>query len=91
MDAQREEIGTEIDIQVSVTTIQHKTRSVSIKLAAPLTLFTLTDALAQHGAVQSLQEFLSQRIRAEVSDYLARAQEVIAKAADRSRPPKTTK
>jgi hypothetical protein len=85
METPQLETTDNFEVQVTSTTVQHRTRSISIKLMAPLNMFTLTDALTQHGAVQSLEEFLIQRVRGEIVDYLAKAQEFIARAADKTR------
>ncbi len=85
MDATQTDNEEELKVHVVSTTLQHRTRSISIKLTAPLTLFTLPDALAQHGALQPLDEFLTHQVREGVDQYLVKAQELIARVSEKGR------
>jgi hypothetical protein len=80
-----EALLSEFDINCTTTLQRNRVRVVSFKVSAPRELFLLTDALAKHGAFPTLEQYVSGKVSALIGEYLGRAEEVVAKAAELSK------
>ena len=80
---QKEE--NEIGVTTSSGVSRHRTKIVRVKLAGPKEIFLLSDALARYGSFPTVEQFLGERAREALAEYLRRAEDVVSRASDLSK------
>ena len=95
MDSNRftaEKVDSEqVNVTCSTGINRRKTKILTVKLSGPKEMFFLTDALSRFGSFPSVEEFVSDKVRSSLSEYLERAEEVVNKASELTKSSKISK
>lgn len=81
----------EVNVSCRTGLLRQKIKVLTVRLTAPKEMFLLPDALSKHGTFPSVEDFVTGKVRSLVSEYLGRAEEVVAKASELSKSPKNHK
>jgi hypothetical protein len=82
---ERESIKEQLEVKFHASMQQRKTKVVSVQVKAPKELFLLPDALVEHGALPSIQEYVAGQIQSLVAEYVTRAHELLSKASEQNK------
>ncbi len=72
----------EIEIQSKSTLVQKKFRQVNLKLRAHKQIFEISDLLSRVGTFPKVEEFLEDKMKKAVLEYLDSATSVVEKASN---------
>ena len=93
MESSKQEGGRdslqEIGVVCSSGIARRKTRILRVLVSGPKEMFLIPDALSKYGTFPTVEEFLKEKLRSLVVDYIGRAEEVVMKASEISRPNKS--
>ena len=81
-EANEPETKEQFDVSCRVGILRQKTKIVTIKLSAPKEIFIIPDALSKRGSFQSLEAYMEEKLQVLLSEYLKRAEEVLARASE---------
>ena len=93
MDSNKFEPNLESTPEIYVSTIQgalkQKTKVFTVKISAPKEMFILPEALSKYGTFPTVEEFVSTKIRTLVSEYVEKAEGIVARASEMNPSRKT--
>ena len=81
----------QVNVTCSTGVNKRKTKILTVKLSGPKEMFFLTDALCRFGSFPSVEEFVADKVRSSLSEYLERAEEVVNKASELTKSSRISK